>query len=220
MRGGLDSRRGSVTEGATEGLWREGDHWALRYRGRETRLKHAKGLGYLALLLEHAGAEIHVLEIVAAADGAPAPTGERPEPMADDAAGAGAGLDSRAKAAYRARVEELHEEIEQARDGRMTREWHGRERSWTSSLTSSPGRSGSAGATDPRLPRPSARARTSAARCTRPCARSRRRCPSSAHISSAPSTRARSARAVPTPSRPWRSFLERQRRQTRSRAAP
>jgi predicted ATPase/class 3 adenylate cyclase len=105
-----------VTEGATEGLWREGDHWALRYRGRETRLKHAKGLGYLALLLEHAGAEIHVLEIVAAADGAPAPTGRRPEPMADDAVGAGAGLDSRAKAAYRARVEELHEEIEQARD--------------------------------------------------------------------------------------------------------
>jgi predicted ATPase len=105
-----------VTEGATEGLWREGDHWALRYRGRETRLKHAKGLGYLALLLDHPGAEIHVLEIVAAAEGAPASTGRPPEPMADDATGAGAALDARAKAAYRARVEELHEEIEQARD--------------------------------------------------------------------------------------------------------
>jgi predicted ATPase/class 3 adenylate cyclase len=116
MERGLDSRRRAVIEGATEGLWREGDHWALRYRGRETRLKHSKGLGYLALLLEHPGAEIHVLEIVAAADGALGPPGRRAEPMADDAAGAGAGLDAHAKAAYRARVAELREEIEQARD--------------------------------------------------------------------------------------------------------
>jgi predicted ATPase len=36
--------------------------------------------------------------------------------MADDATGAGAGLDARAKAAYRERVEELQEEIQQARD--------------------------------------------------------------------------------------------------------
>ena len=55
-----------MTASATEGLWREGDHWALRYRGREARLRHAKGLGYLAVLLEHPGAEIHVLELVAA----------------------------------------------------------------------------------------------------------------------------------------------------------
>ena len=40
----------------------------------------------------------------------------RAEPTADDAAGAGAGLDAQAKAAYRARVEELREELEQARD--------------------------------------------------------------------------------------------------------
>jgi predicted ATPase/class 3 adenylate cyclase len=105
-----------VTEGATEGFWREGDHWALRYRARETRLKHTKGLGYLAVLLEHPGTEIHVLEMGAAVDGAPAPTGRRAEPMTDDAAGAGAGLDAQAKAAYRARVQELQNEIEQARD--------------------------------------------------------------------------------------------------------
>jgi predicted ATPase/class 3 adenylate cyclase len=110
-----------VTENATEGLWREGDHWALRYRGREARLRHAKGLGYLAVLLEHAGAEIHVLELLAAVRGAPARggaalAGERAELRADDAAGAGAALDARAKAAYRARVDELREELEQARD--------------------------------------------------------------------------------------------------------
>ncbi len=58
-----------MTENPTEGLWREGDHWALRYRGCEARLRHAKGLGYLAVLLEHPGAEIGVLELVAAVRG-------------------------------------------------------------------------------------------------------------------------------------------------------
>src|SRR5687767_11322728 len=111
MRRGLDSTRGAVTASATDGLWREGDHWALRFRGRETRLRHAKGLGYLAVLLEHPGAEIGVLELLTAVRGAqaragPAHAGTRAELRADDATGAGPALDTRAKAAYRARVDE------------------------------------------------------------------------------------------------------------------
>ena len=109
-----------MTQAATDGLWREGDHWALRYRGREARLRHSKGLGYLALLLQHAGAEIHVLELATAAGGegprAGVSAAERAELTANDAGGAGAGLDQQAKAAYRARVEELRAELEQARD--------------------------------------------------------------------------------------------------------
>ena len=106
-----------MTESASEGLWREGDHWALRYRGREARLRHAKGLGHLGVLLEHPAVEIHVLELVAAAERATAPAAApRAEPAVDDAAGAGAGLDAEAKAAYRARVEDLRDELEQARD--------------------------------------------------------------------------------------------------------
>ena len=60
--------------------------------------------------------------------------------MADDATGAGPGLDAQAKAAYRQRVEELREEIDQAA------EWADHERvarareSWTSSRASWPGR--------------------------------------------------------------------------------
>ncbi len=109
-----------MSEGAVQGLWREGDYWALRFRGREARLRHAKGLGYLAVLLEHPGTDIHVFEIVAAADGAaprePSAITERGEDLrADDAAGAGPALDAHAKAAYRARVEELREELEEAR---------------------------------------------------------------------------------------------------------
>jgi hypothetical protein len=41
-----------MTESAVEGLWREGDYWAIRFRGHEARLGHAKGLGYMAVLLE------------------------------------------------------------------------------------------------------------------------------------------------------------------------
>ena len=110
-----------MTESATEGLWREGDHWAFRYRGREARLRHSKGLAYLAVLLQHAGSEIHVLELVAAVEGTQAradPSGaKRAELTADDASGVGAGLDAQAKAAYRARVQELRAQLEQARDG-------------------------------------------------------------------------------------------------------
>ena len=107
-----------MTENATEGLWREGDHWALRYRGCEARLRHAKGLGYLAVLLEHPGAEIGRARAPGRRAGR-AGRGDRrarAELRADDAAGAGAALDARAKAAYRARVDELREELEQARD--------------------------------------------------------------------------------------------------------
>src|SRR5262249_28891976 len=56
-----------------------------------------------------------------AAEGAPPRehtviTGERAGLRADDAAGVGAALDAPAKAAYRARVGELREELEEARD--------------------------------------------------------------------------------------------------------
>jgi predicted ATPase len=108
-----------MSESAVQGLWREGDDWALRFRGHEARLRHAKGLGYLAVLLEHPGSDIHVFEIVAAADGVPprepsAITEWRVDLGADDAAGAGPALDAQAKAVYRARVGELREEVEQA----------------------------------------------------------------------------------------------------------
>ena len=61
--------------------------------------------------------------------------------MADDATGAGAGLDARAKAAYRTRVKDLQEEIQQARDWADPSARNARERNWTSSLASSPVRS-------------------------------------------------------------------------------
>ena len=108
----LDSRRGAVTDGATEGLWREGDHWALRYRGREVRLKDAKGLGYLALLLEHPGAEIHVLEIRRRGRRARPPGGSRADGRRRDRRRAGPRRAGQGR--LPARAEELREEIDQA----------------------------------------------------------------------------------------------------------
>ena len=202
---GLDSRRRAVTASATEGLWREGDHWALRYRGREARVRHAKGLGYLAVLLEHPGAEIHVLELAGRRERAAGSRAIRRR--ASRAA-------RRTTRAVRARrwTRRPRRPIGRASTscarssnrpatGRMTSARRGPRRSSTSSPASWPARSASAAATGPPPPRPSARARTSGAGCTRPCARSPRRCPSSAGISSARSTRARRARIDPTPSR-------------------
>ena len=216
MRRGLDSPRRAVTESATEGLWREGDHWALRYRGREARLRHAKGLGYLAVLLEHPGAEIHVLELVAAVQGCAglrrrARRASRAEGGRRGRRGRGAWTRGPRRPIGRASTSCVRSSSRPA-TGRMTSARCGPRRSSTSSPASWPARSVSAAATGPPHPRPSARARTSGARCTRPCARSPRRFPSSARISSARSTRARRARIAPIPSRRSRFCPRRPRR--------
>jgi tetratricopeptide (TPR) repeat protein len=79
-------------------LRRDGDHWAVAWEGRSVHLRHGKGVDDLASLLAAPGHAIHVLELV----GAP---GDR---------GADEVVDRRARDAYRARAEELREEIEQA----------------------------------------------------------------------------------------------------------
>jgi len=42
---------------------KEGEYWAIGYRRKSSRLKDTKGLGYLAHLLRHPGAEFHVLDL-------------------------------------------------------------------------------------------------------------------------------------------------------------
>jgi tetratricopeptide (TPR) repeat protein len=79
-------------------LRREGDHWMVAWAGRSVHLRHGKGVDDLASLLAAPGRAFHVLDLVGAA-------------------GEGGGdevLDRRARGAYRARAEELREDIEQA----------------------------------------------------------------------------------------------------------
>ena len=88
----------------TLSLERDGELWLCRSSGAAFRLKDTKGVRFLALLLERPGVEVHVLDLVAAADGGPAV----------DTGDAGEVLDDRARAEYRRRVEELQAELAEA----------------------------------------------------------------------------------------------------------
>jgi CheY-like chemotaxis protein len=84
-------------------LRKEGDFWTIGDRDSLFRLRDAKGLGYLGVLLAHAGQELHALELEGAEVGR--------QPVGD----AGEVLDATARAAYRRRLEELASELEEAR---------------------------------------------------------------------------------------------------------
>jgi len=95
--------------GAVEAvLSRDIDYWRIGY-GRECfQLKDTKGLSFLHTLLRHPGREFHVLDLAGGA-----------EPRADGGSRAAAGdagdvLDPAARAAYKRRLEDLRETLEEA----------------------------------------------------------------------------------------------------------
>jgi tetratricopeptide (TPR) repeat protein len=83
---------------------REGDYWLLVFEGRTVRVRDLKGMRYLAQLLAHPGREFHVVDLVAVETGQQMALGD-----------AGEMLDERAKSAYRRRLAEIEDDIEQAR---------------------------------------------------------------------------------------------------------
>ena len=96
---------------------REGDHWLVVFEGSTVRVRDLKGIRYLARLLADPGREFHVLDLVAAESGRlPAAessgAGHLPHTGPGDA---GEMLDARAKDAYRRRLAEIEDDIEQAR---------------------------------------------------------------------------------------------------------
>jgi len=80
---------------------REGDVWQLTYDGTSVRLRDAKGLADLAVMLARPGREVHVAELVGAVDLGPRAAGD-------------ALLDDKAIASYRARLTELAAEEDEA----------------------------------------------------------------------------------------------------------
>jgi hypothetical protein len=96
---------------------READYWSIVYEGSTIRVRDAKGMRYLARLLAQPGREVHALDLVAAEAGAaPDLTGGRAAGRAQAAPGdAGEMLDAQAKRAYRRRLAEIEDDIEQAR---------------------------------------------------------------------------------------------------------
>ena len=95
---------------------REGDYWSIVFEERTVRVRDLKGMRYLARLLAHPGREFHVLDLVAAENGvAPVELGRTAGPSRSTLGDAGEMLDARAKDAYRRRLAEIEEDIEQAR---------------------------------------------------------------------------------------------------------
>jgi hypothetical protein len=94
----------------------EGDYWTVAFGDTKSRLRDTKGLHYLAQLIKNPGREIHALELVGLVTGSVA----EPAGVADAGLNVGTGdlgdiLDPEAKAAYKARLDDLREELETAR---------------------------------------------------------------------------------------------------------
>jgi tetratricopeptide (TPR) repeat protein len=113
-----------VAAPAAAALSREGDVWTFGLEGRTVRVTDAKGVHYLASLLLNPGVEIHAIDLVAMDEGGPvsAAGGSGAARAADAgleirAAGdddTGPVLDAEAKRAYKLRLDELRDELEEA----------------------------------------------------------------------------------------------------------
>ncbi len=110
---------------------KEGEYWTVGRGGNTFRLKDTKGLGYLAHLLRHPAAEFHVLDLAGGIAGQRdddqtrqstrgLPRGDEDLEKAGIHIGslgdAGEMLDQQAKVAYRRRLSELREELEEAKE--------------------------------------------------------------------------------------------------------
>jgi tetratricopeptide (TPR) repeat protein len=84
--------------------------WAITLQSGSFRLRDTKGLRYLAELIEHPGVERHVLDLVELAD----PTDPSGLEVRRGLGDAGPLIDAQAKAAYRRRIEQLREEVDEA----------------------------------------------------------------------------------------------------------
>ena len=117
---------------SVNGIFRkEGEYWTVGYRNSAIRLKDARGFAYLAHLLRHPAVEFHVLDLASGIagrrdDDESSQSAQR-LPRGDEAlekAGihvtslgdAGEMLDEQAKVAYRRRLAELREELEEAKE--------------------------------------------------------------------------------------------------------
>jgi hypothetical protein len=95
----------------------EGDYWTVVFDGHTAHVRDLKGMRHLARLLADPGREHHVLDLVAAeTDRAARPDDARTADLPRSVLGdAGEMLDARAKDAYRRRLAEIDDDIEQAR---------------------------------------------------------------------------------------------------------
>ena len=94
---------------------REGEYWYIAFDGHESHLHDAKGLSYLSALLANPGQEIHALDLASSWGLARRMAGHTHDELdGTGRADTGAILDDQARTAYRERIEELQETIDEA----------------------------------------------------------------------------------------------------------
>jgi hypothetical protein len=94
---------------------REGEYWTIVYENRTVRVRHSKGLAYIAYLIRHARRELHVSDLatLGQSDTEGSVTGANGAVNASSL-DVGPALDAKAKASYRQRLRDLREDREEA----------------------------------------------------------------------------------------------------------
>jgi tetratricopeptide (TPR) repeat protein len=105
------ARAGGVAAGSAV-FRQEGGSWTIAYEGMTVRVRDAKGIGFVALLLRHPGREIHALDLVAGGADEAGSGGPRRATLGD----AGELIDLKARSAYRQRLTELRERLDAAKE--------------------------------------------------------------------------------------------------------
>jgi tetratricopeptide (TPR) repeat protein len=109
----VDSMLAEQRDGAPNAFRRDGDVWTLSFDGRTIRLKDAKGLRDIATLIARPGREVHVADLISSTEGMRTPAGATEE-LASAPSSAEELLDAPARAAYRERLRELQEDLDEA----------------------------------------------------------------------------------------------------------
>jgi tetratricopeptide (TPR) repeat protein len=95
---------------------RQGDYWSIAFDGEAVRMKHSKGLAYLAVLLGRPAQEVHALDLASGGGNGTTVRAVDADLRIETDDSAGPALDREAKAAYRERVEELRADIAEAEE--------------------------------------------------------------------------------------------------------
>ena len=98
----------------------QGDYWSVSFDGHTVAVRDLKGLHYLARLLADPGREFHVLDLVASGGDPDASLAVTTDPELTPSAWGNSGplLDAHAKNAYRRRLAEIDEDLDEARRAR------------------------------------------------------------------------------------------------------
>ena len=92
----------------------EGEFWTFELGRASVRMRDSKGVRYIAMLLAAPGVEMHAAELAGPGPGPERKDGHAAELDGVSSDDAGPMLDAAAKEAYRERLEELREEVEEA----------------------------------------------------------------------------------------------------------